>query len=94
MKTYGCAGPPVPGSDGSEDDTDLDRFASDFLFAPKDNQDFSFRAKDDYHGIGYQGLDPSQAVLGGGHVNLFGEDRQGFSRSGKQGIRGQVCILV
>ncbi|XP_072013289.1 G patch domain-containing protein 1-like [Amphiura filiformis] len=89
VKQYGCAPPPAQGSDDS-DEAGLDSFARDFLFAPKDNQEFSFRAKDDYHGIGYQGLDPSRAILGGGHVNLFGEDKQSYSRSGKKGFKGEA----
>ena len=31
--------------------------------------------KDDCHGISVSGVDPSHAVLGGDHVNFFGDDR-------------------
>ena len=90
-KVYGCApGPPPPDSEEDSDEIAAVNFAPDFLFAPKDNKEFSFKAKDDYHGIGYRGLNPGMAVLGGGHVDLFGEDEH--STSGKRGIRGQVSF--
>ncbi|XP_030621528.1 G patch domain-containing protein 1 [Chanos chanos] len=69
---YGCALPPS-GSEESEDDDD--EFAPENVtFAPKDVTPIDFTPKDDLHGLGYRGINPHQALMGGsgaGHINLF-----------------------
>ncbi|XP_038067893.1 G patch domain-containing protein 1-like [Patiria miniata] len=70
----------------NDDGEDDDPF-KDFLFAPTDVEEIALHPKDDYHGIGYRGLDPSMAGMGG-HVALF-EEQPVYSRSGRRGIAGQ-----
>ncbi|XP_060767752.1 G patch domain-containing protein 1 [Neoarius graeffei] len=98
VKVYGCALPPR-GSEESEDD---DEFAPENVtFAPKDVTPVDFTPKDDVHGLGYRGLDPLQAMMGGSgasHINLFtldsdrtslfGDRKAGQHRKG--GISGQA----
>ncbi|XP_066510222.1 G patch domain-containing protein 1-like [Hoplias malabaricus] len=70
VKVYGCTLPPS-GSEQSEDD---EEFAPENVtFAPKDVIPVDFNPKDDLHGLGYRGLNPLQALSGGGmgHISLF-----------------------
>ena len=56
------------------------------LLAPKDVVQISFERKDNFHGIGYSGLDPTTAIFGGPN------ERTSFKPTGreKRGIKGQV----
>jgi len=64
-----------------------DELSEDVTFAPKDVCPVSFEAKNNYHGIGYRGLDPGSAL---GHTGLA--ESTGVTASGRRGIRGQVCV--
>ncbi|MFT7806991.1 G patch domain-containing protein 1 isoform X1 [Arapaima gigas] len=70
-RVYGCALPPN-GSEESEEEDDY--IPENVTFAPKDVTPINFTPKDDLHGLGYQGLDPQQALMGvssTGHIDLF-----------------------
>ncbi|XP_059178813.1 G patch domain-containing protein 1-like [Physella acuta] len=86
VKMYGCAPPP------SDDDEDSDDFIpkdmNDVTFAPKDVTPIPLDSKDDFHGLGYHGLDPRLA-LPGSHIQLFGSTAT-RSSTGVKGIRGQA----
>ncbi|NXU15329.1 GPTC1 protein, partial [Pardalotus punctatus] len=72
VKIYGCALPPGL-SVGSEDEED-DYQPENVTFAPKDVMPVDLTPKDNVHGLGYKGLDPSQALFGISgreHLNLF-----------------------
>ena len=71
----------------SSDDDDNSDFYKGFLFAPVDVDEIAMTPKDDYHGIGYRGLDPAMAGMGQ-HVALFEESV--CSSGGRRGISGQV----
>lgn len=85
---------------------DDDEFAPENVtFAPKDATPVDFTPKDDVHGLGYRGLNPLQALMGGSgasHINLFtmesdrtsliGDRKAGRHRKG--GITGQVRCLI
>ncbi|NWR51403.1 GPTC1 protein, partial [Regulus satrapa] len=101
VKIYGCALPPGL-SEGSEDEED-EYQPEDVTFAPKDVMPVDLTPKENVHGLGYQGLDPSQALFGASgreHLNLFtgggseetnnllGELRP--SKGRKLGITGQA----
>ncbi|KAJ7315466.1 G patch domain-containing protein 1 [Desmophyllum pertusum] len=62
-------------------------FAVGLLFAPKDVDVFTFTVKDDKHGLGYRGLDPSTALFG--QDNWHGVDPIS-SRVGRKGISGEA----
>ena len=82
--------PPVLSSSQTTDvnnDEEEDIFAVGLLFAPKDVDTFTFTPKDDKHGLGYKGLDPSTALLG--RENCLGIDPVS-NRVGKKGISGEV----
>lgn len=78
----------------------------DVTFAPKDVVPIDFTPKVDVKGLGYQGLNPQQALMGGGgssNINLFtmdsdrasslfGDNRQGPKRRG--GVAGQVITVL
>ncbi|KAL4234390.1 G patch domain-containing protein 1 [Mactra antiquata] len=81
QKVYGCFPPP------EDDDLDLDNIVSDVTFAPQDSSSVTMTTKDNTHGLGYRGLDPSKALYSG-HVNLFEPPRVTKSGS-RRGIRGQ-----
>ncbi|BFZ12862.1 hypothetical protein BsWGS_15901 [Bradybaena similaris] len=87
LKVYGC---PLPPSD--QDDSDSDSFVpenmSNITFAPRDVCPIPLDAKDNVHGLGYRGLDPSLA-LPSSHINLF-DTASVRSRSGGKGIQGQA----
>lgn len=71
-------------------------------FAPKDVMPVDLTPKENVHGLGYKGLDPSQALFGVSgreHLNLFtggSEDTSNLlgdlrhSKGRKLGITGQV----
>ncbi|XP_005089817.1 G patch domain-containing protein 1 isoform X2 [Aplysia californica] len=88
VKMYGCAPPP-----SDEADSDSDRYVpedmSEVSFAPQDVCPISLEAKDNVHGLGYRGLDPSLA-LSGSHINLFDTGGPAKSRSRGKGIKGQA----
>ncbi|XP_069724607.1 G patch domain-containing protein 1 [Phaenicophaeus curvirostris] len=72
VKVYGCALPPGL-SEGSEDEED-EYQPENVTFAPKDVMPVDLTPKENVHGLGYKGLDPSQALFGASgreHVNLF-----------------------
>ncbi|XP_033626324.1 G patch domain-containing protein 1-like [Asterias rubens] len=75
----------APESDGSGGEES--NFYQGFLFAPADVDEIAMMPKDDHHGIGYRGLDPTLAGMGR-HVSLFEEPVN--SRGGKRGISGQA----
>ncbi|KAK6185830.1 hypothetical protein SNE40_007977 [Patella caerulea] len=85
-KVYGCMMPDVPNS-SSEDEGSDEEYLKNVTFAPKDSNPISFDAKDNVHGIGYRGLNPS-AALPSAHINLF-EPPPVRSSKGKRGIRGK-----
>ncbi|KAJ8407905.1 hypothetical protein AAFF_G00269490 [Aldrovandia affinis] len=72
-KVYGL---PPKGSEESEEEED-EYVPENVTFAPKDVTPIDFTPKDDLHGLGYRGLNPQQALMGGsgaGHLNLFTMD--------------------
>ena len=87
LKVYGCMLPPSP---DSEDDIDDETFLSDLTYAPKDTTAIYLSVKDNTHGLGYRGLNPRSA-LPSAHLNLF--EPPAIKKSGRKGIKGQVCIL-
>ena len=78
----------------------------DVTFAPKDVVPIDFTPKVDVKGLGYQGLNPQQALMGGGgsgNINLFtmdsdrasslfGDKRKGPKHRG--GVAGQVIAVL
>ncbi|NXH20371.1 GPTC1 protein, partial [Bucco capensis] len=100
VKVYGCALPPGL-SEGSEDEED-EYQPENVTFAPKDVMPVDLTPKENVHGLGYKGLDPSQALFGASgreHVNLFtvgSEDKSNLlgdlrhSKGRKLGITGQA----
>ena len=67
-----------------------DEYSTGLTFAPKDVTPITFEPKNNYHGIGYHGIDAASALSGGGHINLF--EAPSVSKSGRKGIRGHVRI--
>ena len=65
-----------------------DELYEDVTFAPKDVCPVSFEPKNNFHGIGYRGLDPRSAL---GHTGLA--ESAGVTATGRRGIHGQVCEL-
>ena len=67
----------------------MDMYSFQKLLAPKDVIQISFERKDNFHGIGYSGLDPTTAIFGG--LN----ERTSFKPTGKEkkGIKGQVKLF-
>ncbi|KAM9374042.1 G patch domain-containing protein 1 [Phaethornis superciliosus] len=100
VKVYGCALPPGL-SEGSEDEED-EYQPENVTFAPKDVMPVDLTPKENVHGLGYKGLDPSQALFGASgreHLNLFtggSEDSSNLlgdlrhSKGRKLGITGQA----
>ncbi|XP_075290031.1 G patch domain-containing protein 1 isoform X3 [Opisthocomus hoazin] len=100
VKVYGCALPPGL-SEGSEDEED-EYQPENVTFAPKDVMPVDLTPKENVHGLGYKGLDPSQALFGVSgreHLNLFtggSEDTSDLlgdlrhSKGRKLGITGQA----
>ncbi|XP_066920075.1 G patch domain-containing protein 1-like [Clytia hemisphaerica] len=77
-KVYGCMRPQAT------DSTDMSAFKK--LLAPKDVVQISFTRKDNFHGIGYSGLDPTTAMFGSGL------ESRSFKPTGKEkrGIKGHA----
>uniref|UniRef100_A0A8C0HK91 G-patch domain-containing protein n=1 Tax=Buteo japonicus TaxID=224669 RepID=A0A8C0HK91_9AVES len=104
VKVYGCALPPGL-SEGSEDEED-EYQPENVTFAPKDVMPVDLTPKENVHGLGYKGLDPSQALFGVSgreHLNLFtggSEDSSNLlgdlrhSKGRKLGITGQVRTFL
>ncbi|XP_063023726.1 G patch domain-containing protein 1 isoform X2 [Melospiza melodia melodia] len=100
VKIYGCALPPGL-SEGSEDEED-EYQPENVTFAPKDVMPVDLTPKENVHGLGYKGLDPSQALFGASgreHLNLFtggSEETSNLlgdlrhSKGRKLGITGQA----
>ncbi|NXG20034.1 GPTC1 protein, partial [Grallaria varia] len=100
VKIYGCALPPGL-SEGSEDEED-EYQPENVTFAPKDVMPVDLTPKENVHGLGYKGLDPSQALFGVSgreHLNLFtggSEETSSLlgdlrhSKGRKLGITGQA----
>lgn len=72
-------------TDVIEEEEDI--FAVGLLFAPKDTEIFTFTPKDDKHGLGYKGLDPSTALFG--REDVLGIN-PGSRKSGRRGFSGEV----
>lgn len=89
---YGCSLPPGLSSSqpATGNDEEEDIFAVGLLFAPKDVEVFTFTPKDDKHGLGYKGLDPSTALFG--QDNWLGVDPVS-TRVGRKGISGEVYFI-
>ncbi|NWV83089.1 GPTC1 protein, partial [Dasyornis broadbenti] len=96
VKIYGCALPPGL-SEGSEDEED-EYQPENVTFAPKDVMPVDLTPKENVHGLGYKGLDPSQALFGVS-VNLFTDGSEEtssllgdlrHSKGRKLGITGQA----
>ncbi|NWV30556.1 GPTC1 protein, partial [Grantiella picta] len=100
VKIYGCALPSGL-SQGSEDEED-EYQPENVTFAPKDVMPVDLTPKENVHGLGYKGLDPSQALFGVSgreHLNLFtggSEETSNLlgdlrhSKGRKLGITGQA----
>lgn len=92
-QVYGCSLPSAMSSsqtvDNGKDEED-DIFAVGLLFAPKDVDAFMFTPKDDKHGLGYKGLDPSTALFH--QENWLGMDSV-TRRVGRKGISGEVNLV-
>ncbi|GFN80022.1 G patch domain-containing protein 1, partial [Plakobranchus ocellatus] len=86
LKIYGCAPPPSDDSDSTEEFVPEDM--SSVTFAPKDITPISVLPKENVHGLGYRGLDPTLA-LPSSHINLFSAPPV-RSKSGRKGISGQA----
>ncbi|XP_028665890.2 G patch domain-containing protein 1 isoform X1 [Erpetoichthys calabaricus] len=72
LRLYGCALPPED-SDKSEEEDDA-YIPENVTFAPKDVIPIDFTPKDNLHGLGYSGIDPGKAIIGGvleEHIHLF-----------------------
>lgn len=63
-RIYGCDTAPSAQTIKDNDDDDDDRCYEDITFAPKDTMSIDIKPKDDMFGIGYSGLNPSQALRG------------------------------
>ncbi|XP_053256293.1 G patch domain-containing protein 1 isoform X1 [Podarcis raffonei] len=96
VKIYGCALP--PGSEESEEEEDEYR-PENVTFAPKDVVPVDLTPKDNVHGLGYKGLDPTKALFGSSeeHIDLFNPSAENsslgdlrHSKGRKLGISGQA----
>ncbi|CAI5782600.1 patch domain-containing 1 [Podarcis lilfordi] len=96
VKIYGCALP--PGSEESEEEEDEYR-PENVTFAPKDVVPVDLTPKDNVHGLGYKGLDPTKALFGSSeeHIDLFNPSAENsnlrdlrYSKGRKLGISGQA----
>ncbi|KAM3828770.1 G patch domain-containing protein 1 [Vipera latastei] len=97
VKIYGCALP--PGSEDSEEEED-EYQPENVTFAPKDVMPVDLTPKENVHGLGYKGLDPSKALFGTSEesLNVFSLGSEDLSRLGdvrhskgrKLGISGQA----
>ncbi|KAM6430344.1 G patch domain-containing protein 1 [Liasis olivaceus] len=97
VKIYGCALP--PGSEDSEEEED-EYQPENVTFAPKDVMPVDLTPKENAHGLGYKGLDPTKALFGTSEepLNLFSLNSEDLSHLGdlrhskgrKLGITGQA----
>ncbi|KAJ7311927.1 hypothetical protein JRQ81_006247 [Phrynocephalus forsythii] len=96
VKIYGCALPP-----GSEDSEEEDEYTPENVtFAPKDIMPVDLTPKDNVHGLGYKGLDPTKVLFGVSeeHLNLLSPTSENsallrdvqHSKGRKLGISGQA----
>ncbi|XP_074864957.1 G patch domain-containing protein 1 isoform X2 [Carettochelys insculpta] len=100
VKVYGCALPP-DASEGSEDEED-EYQPENVTFAPKDVMPVDLTPKENVHGLGYKGLDPTRALFGvsaGEQFSLFTDGSEKTSdllgslkpsKGRKLGISGQA----
>lgn len=91
-KVYGCSFPSGlssshMGASNEKEEEEEDIFAVGLLFAPKDTEIFTFTPKDDKHGLGYKGLDPSTALFGREDFLSMDPVSRG---TGKKGILGEA----
>ena len=77
------------GASNEKEEEGEDIFAVGLLFAPKDTEIFTFTPKDDKHGLGYKGLDPSTALFGREDFLSMDPVSRG---TGKKGILGEVIF--
>ena len=72
-------------------DTDVSISNMKLLLAPEDIQPIDFTPKDNQHGIGYSGIDPSSRIFLG--ASSLAET---FKPTGseKRGIKGQVGKII
>ncbi|XP_053127014.1 G patch domain-containing protein 1 isoform X2 [Hemicordylus capensis] len=97
VKIYGCSLP--PGSEESEEEDD-EYLLENVTFAPKDVMPVDLTPKEDVHGLGYKGLDPTKALFGVSeeHLSLFSHSSENtgllgelqHSKGRKLGISGQA----
>uniref|UniRef100_A0A8D2L4Y5 G-patch domain containing 1 n=1 Tax=Varanus komodoensis TaxID=61221 RepID=A0A8D2L4Y5_VARKO len=97
VKIYGCALP--PGSEDSEEEED-EYQPENVTFAPKDIMPVDLTPKENVHGLGYKGLDPTKALFGVSeeNLNLFSSSSENSALLGdlqlgkgrKLGISGQA----
>uniref|UniRef100_A0A6J0V9X0 G patch domain-containing protein 1 isoform X1 n=1 Tax=Pogona vitticeps TaxID=103695 RepID=A0A6J0V9X0_9SAUR len=96
VKIYGCALPP-----GSEDSEEEDEYQPENVtFAPKDIMPVDLTPKENVHGLGYKGLDPTSVLFGVSeeHPNFFSPTSENsallgdlqHSKGRKLGISGQA----
>ncbi|XP_074523404.1 G patch domain-containing protein 1 [Halichoeres trimaculatus] len=101
QRIYGCALPPGGSEDSEDDDVDEEFAPEDVTFAPKDVVPIDFNPKVGVQGLGYRGLDPGLALLGGGaaeHIDLFRPQSESRSQlfggaqrgSRRGGVAGQA----
>lgn len=78
-----------------EEGTSIDMSSLKKLLAPKDVVAISFERKDNFHGIGYSGLDPYSAMYGNASKSNQ-QPQTSFKPTGreKKGIRGQVSLMI
>ncbi|XP_039619545.1 G patch domain-containing protein 1 isoform X1 [Polypterus senegalus] len=100
LRLYGCSLPPEE-SDKSEEEDDA-YIPENVTFAPKDVTPIDFTPKDNLHGLGYSGIDPGKALIGGvleEHIHLFSVESErtsnllgseGYSTTRKIGVSGQA----
>ncbi|NXB09497.1 GPTC1 protein, partial [Cnemophilus loriae] len=86
VKIYGCALPPGL-SEGSEDEED-EYQPENVTFAPKDVMPVDLTPKENVHGLGYKGLDPSQALFG-----ASGREHLSLSTGGSEETSYLLCDL-
>ena len=88
-QVYGCALPEIS-SDDKDKNEELDIYSLGVFLAPKDVQPITFTPKDNYHGIGYSGINLSTTLFAGASSL-----EEAFRPTGndRRGIRGQVGAL-
>ncbi|XP_034535760.1 G patch domain-containing protein 1 isoform X2 [Notolabrus celidotus] len=92
QRLFGCTLPPAGSEDSEEGDDDEEFAPENVTFAPKDVIPIDFTPKVGVQGLGYRGLDPGLALLGGGaseHIDLFRPQSEARSRLFGGAQRGQ-----